>query len=75
MSPLNDHDLKYNGEGYVDPTAYEALSNVEAEQVCSERYRFNRLRGCLLRVCELAGFKIEGPLVLRDLRTGKVWRG
>lgn len=72
---MSDNDLKRNAEGYYDPTAYVALSKIEGERAYAERQRFLRLRGCLLRVCELAGFKIEGPLVLRDTRSGKVWRG
>lgn len=71
---MNDNDLRYNAEGYYDPTAYEALTNVEVEGVKSEKDRVYRVRGCLMRVCELAGFKIEGKIVLRDLRTGKVWK-
>ena len=72
---MNDNDLKRNAEGYYDPTAYVALSKIEAERADAEKQRFLRLRGCLLRVCELAGFKLEGPLILRDLRSGKEWRG
>lgn len=73
---MNDNELKYNGERYVDPTAYEAISNVEAEAEAKEadRDRVYRLRGCIFRVCELAGFKIEGKIALKDVRTGKVWR-
>lgn len=71
---MNDKELKYNGEGYVDPTAYEAISNVEAENCEADRERVFRLRGCIFRVCELAGFKIEGKIALKDVRTGKVWR-
>ena len=71
---MNDKELKYNGEGYVDPTAYEAITNVESEQADADHERFLRVRGCLLRVCEIAGFKFEGKIELKDIRTGKVWR-
>ena len=72
---MSDNDLKRNAEGYYDPTAYKALSKLEAERLNADKERFLRLRGCLLRVCEIAGFKFEGPLVLRDIRNGKIWRG
>lgn len=75
---MNDSDLKYNGERYSDPTPYKALTNIEVErlrQAEQDKHRFLRLRGCLLRVCEIAGFKFEGPLILKDLRTGRIWRG
>lgn len=66
-------DLLYNGSGLPDPTAYEAIKHVEGERD-TEKERYLRLRGCILRICEIGGFKIEGPLVLKDLRNGKVWR-
>ena len=72
---MSDNDLKRNAEGYSDPTAYKALSKIETERANEDKQRFLRLRGCLLRVCEIAGFKFEGPLVLRDIRNGKIWRG
>lgn len=71
---MADNELKYNGERYVDPTAYEAITNVEAEYTEAEKQRVFRLRGCIFRVCELAGFKIEGKIALKDIRTGKVWK-
>lgn len=44
-------DLRRNAEGYLDPTAYEAMRN-----------------------CELSDFHIEERIVIKDKRTGKVWR-
>lgn len=37
-----------------------------------ERYR--KVLGCILRICELSGFHLEERVVLKDLRTGKVWK-
>lgn len=36
--------------------------------------RFYKLLGCIYRVCELAGFDVEGRITLVDKQTGKVWR-
>lgn len=58
-----------NSEGYSDPTAYAALKNLHREED-----RFNKLRRAILNIVEVAGFEIEGPIVLIDKRTGKVWR-
>lgn len=66
-----DRDLRKNGEGYPDPTAYEAIKRAEPHDW--ERERFMKVVGCILRVCELAGFKLEGRIMLRDRRTGKAW--
>lgn len=60
---------KKNKEGYPDPTPYEAIKNVEAEVA-----RVSWLVKTLHSVCELAGYQIEGRVVLKDMRSGKVWR-
>lgn len=58
-----------NSEGYSDPTAYQALKNIELEEE-----RFHKLLYAIFDICELAGFEIEGRIVLVDKRSGKVWR-
>ena len=55
---------------YSDPTAYEALKNIERE----EDERFHRLLHTLFYLCELADFEIEGRIILVDKRNGRVWR-
>ena len=57
-----------NSEGYSDPTAFEALRNIDKEDE-----RFHRLLHTLY-ICELADFEIEGRIVLIDKQTGRVWR-
>ena len=42
-----------NAEGYSDPTAFEALRNLEREHE-----RFHRLLHTLFYLCELADFEI-----------------
>lgn len=61
-----------NNEHYMDSTAYQAMKNIEAEKKATERYK--KLLGCIFRICELAGFHVEERIVLKDLRTGKIWR-
>ena len=64
-----DHDLKRNAEGYPDPTAYEAITNLDME---TERFR--KFIGAILRICELSDFHLEEHIVVRDNRTGRIWR-
>lgn len=59
-----------NAEGYSDPTAYEALRNIEIK----EDERFHKLLYAIFDICELAGFEIEGRIVLIDKKSGRVWR-
>ena len=65
----NDNDIKRNGSGYFDPTAYEVLKKFDEEEA-----RFNKLLHTIFNICELAGFRIEGRIVLEDKKTGRVWR-
>lgn len=66
----NTTNPRRNAEGYSDPTAYEALKNIERE----EDERFHRLLHTLFYLCELADFEIEGRIILVDKRNGRVWR-
>lgn len=59
---------KLNASGCKDLTAYKAIENIEAEE------RLNALLKKIFRLCDYYGFHLEGRLVLRDKRTGKIWR-
>ena len=61
-------ELKKNGSGYNDPTAYKAIQKVDKE---SER--FHKLLNTIFYICDLAGFHVEGRIVLRDKETGRIW--
>lgn len=58
-----------NTEGYSDPTAYRAIQNIDREEE-----RFFKLLYAIFDICELAGFRVEGRIVLVDKRSGRVWR-
>lgn len=36
--------------------------------------RFHQLLNLLFQLCEIADFHIEGRIVLKDKKTGKIWR-
>lgn len=69
MKVVMDKDLRKNSEGYQDPTAYEAMKNLDKDDE-----RFHKLLYTIFDICELAGFHLEERIVLRDEQTGKVWR-
>lgn len=48
------NDCRRNAEGYSDPTAYEALKNMEQEDE-----RFHKLLDTIFALCELSDFHIE----------------
>lgn len=60
---------RFNAEGYSDPTAFEAIRNVERGYE-----RFHKLIRTLFYLCELADFEIEGRIVLVDKKTGRVYK-
>lgn len=68
-------DLKRNGSGYIDPTAYKAIKKVDKEiKEDNEKARFYKLLETIFSICDLAGFHVEGRIVLKDKKTGKIWR-
>lgn len=65
-------DPRRNPSGYMDLTAYEAIRKVDLE--ADAEARFKKLLSTIFYICDLAGFRIEGRLEIRDKKTGKVWR-
>lgn len=68
MGNKND-DAYRNGSGYYDGTAGEAITRVETR----DEKRFKKFMRTLFSLCELSGFHIESRIVVRDLKTNKIW--
>lgn len=79
------NDLKRNGSGYLDPTAYKAIMNADAVSSVEKANRFkrgekdsedrlNKLLTAIFAICDAADFHVEERIVVKDKRTGKVWR-
>lgn len=69
MGLIQNKSLKTNGEGYPDPTAYAAI-----KEIMEEERRVSRLIHIIKGICDFAGFHVEGRIVLKDNKTGKIWR-
>ena len=65
---MDQYKFDKNHEGYHDPTASEAIRNVESEQ------RVKKLLKMIFELCELSDFRLEGRITLVDKRTNKVWK-
>ena len=65
----NDKDIKKNKDGYSDPTPYAVMKKEQRDEE-----RFQRLLATIFYICENAGFHVEERLVIRDVKTGKIWR-
>lgn len=66
---MTNKDPRKNASGCYDLTPYEAIKHIEDQQE-----RVSKLVGCIKRMCELAGFKIQGRIILEDVETGEIWR-
>ena len=62
-------ELKRNGSGYKDPTAEKAIKSVIANEK-----KVTKLIKTIQAVAHLAGYEIEGRIVLRDKKSGEIWR-
>lgn len=71
---MNYDDPRRNASGYFDPTAYKAIKHVDAEMENEETERFHKVLNTIFNICELSDFHIEGRIVLKDKRSGKIWR-
>lgn len=68
---IEERELRKNAEGYSDPTACEGIKKADYD---AEYQRFRKVLGCILRVCELAGYELQEHIVLKDKKSGKIWR-
>lgn len=59
-----DDDIRKNASGYSDPTAYQAIKNIE-----NEDDKFHKLLDTIFNICELSGFHLEERIVLKDKNT------
>lgn len=76
MTLAKDSDIRNNGSGYFDPTAYKALKSIDGnnKHISKDAERFRRLLEVIINICELSGFHLEGHIVVKDKKTGKIWR-
>lgn len=60
---------KYNQEGYEDPTAYDALRNIDSEKI-----RVDKLLRVIFMLCDLVGYDVKERIILVNKKTGREWR-
>ena len=62
-----------NKSGCYDPTAGDAISKADME-LEKERERLQKVLDAIFAVCDAADFHVEDRIVLKDKRTGRIWR-
>lgn len=72
---MHNDDIKKNGSGIYDPTAYHAIRNfkgvINPSQKESKKFH-NFLEG-VWKICDDYGYHLEGHIVVTDVKTGKIW--
>lgn len=71
MKSKGRENPKRNKSGYLDLTAYEGIKRADSKL---ERERLRKMLDILHSVCKENDFCIIEHVVLKDKRTGKVWR-
>ena len=66
-------NLRFNGEGYYDPTAYEGMRPLVKEEAEIQN-KLNKLITVLKLVIDLAGFDLIARIQVRQRKSGKEFR-
>lgn len=61
--------LKFNAEGYFDPTAFAGITHADAPPE-----RFRKMLRAVKTIVEYAGFEIKGRIIFIDKKTGEIWK-
>lgn len=70
---MPDYGLRKNAEGYSDPTAGTAMSNILREENEQQR-RVASLIKVLKRIIDEEGFELIARIEIRDRKTGREYR-
>ena len=63
-------DIRYNGDGYYDPTPFEAIKTIDK----GEKKRAGILVKTIQEIAHLSGFDIEGRIAVRSHKTGEIYK-
>ena len=66
---IKDRELRKNASGCSDPTAYQAMKNIDDEEEA-----FKKLFRTLRYICNVAGFEFEGRVVIRLKESRRVYK-
>lgn len=66
---MSRNNLHRNGSGCYDPVACVAISKIDKEDA-----RFQKFLDTIFNLAELSGYHIEERIVVKDKKTGRIWR-
>lgn len=67
------NNLKRNAEGYYDPTAYEGLKGIIAEETALEK-KANFLIKIIKYIIRESGFELLNRIEIKDTKTGRIFK-
>lgn len=70
---MSERNPYYNQSGCADPTAYEALKPIIAEENAPE-IKVNFLIKVLKYIIRESGFELQNRIEIKDLKTGRTFR-
>lgn len=66
--------VKFDNRGTVAAEDIERNTQKTTDESDYEQRRVNSLLHVIFKICELSGFWVEERIVLKDRKTGKIWR-
>lgn len=63
-----DREFIRNAEGYPDPTAHDAMENIESKERATQLIRE------ILRLCKAHDFELVDRIKIYDRKTGRVYK-
>lgn len=69
-----DKNPRHNGEGYSDPTAYQAMKTVRQEKDIEKEREIGKLMEHIKYVTDMAGFEICSRITFKDKKTGRMFK-
>ena len=66
--------VKYDNRAAVTAEGVECNTQKTTDDSDYEQRRVNSLLHVIFKICELSGFWVEERIVLKDRKTGKIWR-
>ena len=66
---FTEKDPRKNASGCNDPTAYNAIQNIDEEEE-----EFKKLFRTLRYICNVAGFEFDGRICIRNKESGRVYK-
>lgn len=65
---FKEKDPRKNASGCSDPTAYQAIQNIDEEEE-----EFKKLYRTLCYICNVAGFEFAGRVCISNKESGRIW--